>query len=75
MPPEHDNPLEAARDLARAHRLFIADVHEQLHGHWVPAWVVYRRMAGGRMTRIGRRSNPAELLRFVRQLIGESAHA
>jgi hypothetical protein len=77
-PAENDDPLAAARELAKAHGLRIVDVHERVEEpdglvRWVPAFVVYRAAPGEKGTRIGRRHDPAALLRFVRQLIGEPA--
>lgn len=77
MAEAHDNPLQAAKDLAKAHRLRVVDVHEKKVEaglvRWVPAWVVYRAAPGGRGTRLGRRRDPAALLHFIRQLIGGTA--
>jgi hypothetical protein len=74
-PAENDNPLEAARELAKAHRLRVVDVHEKKveagQVRWLPAWVVYRALPGGASTRLGRRNDPRKLLRFIRTLIGE----
>jgi hypothetical protein len=74
---ENDDPLATARELAKAHRLRIVDVHERVEEpdglvRWVPAFVVYRAMPGEKGTRLGRRRDPAALLRFVRQLIGDT---
>jgi hypothetical protein len=77
---ENDDPLAAARELAKAHGLRVVDVHErsiEADGlvRWVPAFVVYRAAPEEKGTRLGRRRDPAALLRFVRQLIGEPAHS
>lgn len=77
--PENDDPLQAAKDLAKAHRLRVVDVRERKIEddglvRWLPAWVVYRCLAPGEKgIRLGRRRDPGALLRFVRQLIGETA--
>lgn len=75
MNPTRDDHLQAAKDLAKAHRLRVVDVHEKKVEaglvRWVPAWVVYRAAPGERGTRLGRRRDPAALLRFIRHLIGE----
>lgn len=72
-----DDPLQAAKDLAKDHRLRVVDVHEKKledgRTRWVPAWVVYRAAPGERGQRLGRRQDPAALLRFIRQLIGDTA--
>jgi hypothetical protein len=66
-------PLFLAKQIAKDHHLFIAQVQEPSG----PAWVVYRKAAfeGGRPLRLGRRSNPDELLRYVKQLAGVEAAA
>jgi hypothetical protein len=76
-PAENDDPLAAARELAKAHRLRIVDVHDRVVEadglvRWAPAFVVYRAAPGEKGTRLGRRRDPAALLRFVRQLIGDT---
>lgn len=72
-----DDPLQAAKDLAKDHRLRVVDVHEKKledgRERWLPAWVVYRAAPGERGTRVGRRRDPVALLRFIRQLIGDSS--
>jgi hypothetical protein len=79
-PAANDDPLQAARDLAQTHRLRIVDVHDRVVEpdglvRWVPAFVVYRAAPGEKGTRLGRRRDPAALLRYVRQLIGEPSPA
>lgn len=75
--PGNDDPLQAAKDLARAHRLRVVDVREKKVEaglvRWVPSWVVYRGAFGERGARLGRRRDPTALLRFVRQLVGGAA--
>jgi hypothetical protein len=71
-----DNPLEDARELARAHRLFIVEVSDRVRGKYVRGWVVYRKTGEGcRPARLGRRRDPAALLGFVRLLTAEPVHA
>lgn len=73
----NDSALEQARALCRLHRdLFIADVTDRVRGQYVHGWVVYRRVGEGiRPTRLGRRRDPVQLLRFVRQLTADPVHA
>lgn len=74
--PNETDPLAHARHLAKLHGLFIVDVTDDIFDkalnvwRYVPAWVVYRKGANGsRGVRLGRRRDPAALLRFVRTLI------
>lgn len=70
-----DDPLQAARELAKRHHLFIADVTEKVGERWVSAWVVYRRGEPGcRGTRLGRRRDPSELYRWICRLAGVPTH-
>lgn len=77
--------LDAARRLAGANGLFVADVTQDkvVDGKttYVRAYVVYRRGAeikdaSGKVigrekgTRLGRREDPAALLAFVKKLVG-----
>ena len=75
-PAEDDNPLEEARALCRAHHLFIAEVRDKVGERWVLGWVVYRDLGENiRPARLGRRRDPAQLLRFVCQLTADPVHA
>lgn len=65
--------LTMARLIAKQHRLLITEVSEpdrQNPRRYVPAWVVYRSHV-----RLGRRRDPAALLRFVKLLVKEPSHA
>ena len=74
--PANDNPLEAARALAREHRMFVTEVQDRGKGVYVRGWVVYRKTGEGcRPARLGRRRDPHKLLQFVRQLTVEPIHA
>lgn len=66
------DPIADAIELAKRHRLSIVAVQQKTGDRYVPAWVVYRQaqVRGERGTRLGRRQDPAELLRFVKQLAG-----
>lgn len=57
------NYIHGAMRLAGEHHLTIIEVTER----GAPAWVVYRRTATGR-TRLGRRSDPAALYRWMKKL-------
>jgi hypothetical protein len=72
--PETD-PLADAHAIAKAHHLFILerrdrvyDRRERCHRE-VTVWIVYRRSAHGAHVRLGKRRDPAELLRFVRRCV------
>lgn len=62
--------IHGAQRLAGEHNLIIAEVTEK----GAPAWVVYRRLATG-CTRLGRRSSPAELYRWVKKLCSAAVPA
>lgn len=60
-----------ARQIAEAHGMFIVEVEEKDRkqpGRTHPAWVLYRIARGGetKHTRLGRRSDPADLLRWCK---------
>jgi len=71
------DPLADAHALAKAHRLFIVERHDRVYDREAcryvqfTIWIVYRRAAAGcdRGVRLGKRRNPAALLRFIRQLV------
>lgn len=58
--------LYLARKIAKENHLFIVEVSEKNR----PAWVVYRSFESAPAQRQGRRRDPAELLRFVKQCAG-----
>lgn len=67
--------VKMARTLAMQHNLIVVPVQEPridsaLNRVLCPAWVVYRKLPDGHTTRLGRRSDPDELLEFVRQCAG-----
>lgn len=73
--------VHEARRLAKQHRMKVVTVKERrdprVPGDYIDAYVVYRFGA-----RVGRRRDPAELLRWVRELIstvppaqGSATHA
>ena len=70
------DPIADAKDLAKAHRLFIIERHDYVYDkkryerRYVTVWIVYRRLGEGvRPARLGKRRDPAALLRYVRTLI------
>jgi hypothetical protein len=72
---EQVSPFDRAYYLAKRNGLYIVSVSERVDpaqpGKYVTAYVVYRKTAEGqRGTRLGRRRDPAQLLAFVKQIIG-----
>jgi hypothetical protein len=69
------DPLADARTLAQEHGLLILEKEDRIYDRQllihrqVTVWIVYRKVAGGRATRIGKRRNAAELLRLVRRCL------
>jgi len=71
MSPLPHQLLWEARQLAEAHHLFIVEVHDTIHQQQVTAYVLYRRgINGGRGVRLGKRRDPAALLRLVKTSAG-----
>lgn len=63
-----------AREIAKAHHLFIVEVHDKEGDLYVTAYVVYREdQNGGRGIRIGKRRDPSTLLHLVKTSAGISA--
>lgn len=63
-----------AREIAKAHHLFIVEVHDKDGDRYITAYVIYREDAnGGRGIRIGKRRDPSALLHLVRTCAGVAA--
>lgn len=60
--------LAIARSIAEEHQLFFTEqVDVKRDGARVTVWVLYRKLADGRRTRLGKRSSPAALLSAVKK--------
>jgi hypothetical protein len=60
--------LAIARSIAAEHQLFITEqVDVRADGARVTVWILYRKLAEGRRTRLGKRSSPAALLSAVKK--------
>lgn len=76
--PSVNDPLADARRIAGNHRLRIVPVSdpdgrdERGRERFRTSYVVYRVLPYGGSTRLGKRADPAALLRFVRELAGVS---
>lgn len=73
--PTATDPLAHAKELCRSHGLFIVEKRDRIYDRRelvhreVTVWIVYRELAGRGRTRLGKRRDPAALLRFVRSLV------
>lgn len=66
--------LWEARELAKAHNMFIVEVQDTINRELVTAYVVYRNAINGSpRQRLGKRRDPAALLRFVKDCVGVTA--
>lgn len=67
--------VQAATRIARDNGLIVTPIQEPrvdgaLNRILCPAWVVYRKLPDGQVTRLGKRSDPDGLLDFVRASAG-----
>ncbi len=72
--PQPHQLLWEARELAKAHHLYIVEVHDKTGDKLITAYVVYRQAVNGTpKQRLGKRRDPADLLRFVKDCAGVTA--
>lgn len=63
--------LFEARELAGRHGLYVIEVQDNHGERYVTAYVLFRRNpAGGRGQRIGKRRDPADVLRLIKTTAG-----
>lgn len=73
--PADPDPLAHAKELCRQHGLFIVEKRDRIYDRRelvhreVTVWIVYRELAAGGRTRLGKRRDPAAVLRFVRSFV------
>lgn len=63
--------LWEARELCKAHGLYLVEVQDKVGEQYLTAYLLYRKNpAGGRGIKIGKRRDPADALRLVKTSAG-----